>query len=265
MQLKVSYEDQPDGITVVRAEGDGGGNATLDAGSAPELRKVLLQLIENGRLILIVDLSAIDGLDSTGLGVLVGALKRVHVKGGAVSLVITSDRTRAILSKTRLNKVFRIHDTLASAVGKLAADYAEKSVEQRCATIAERADRIVPSGGHSYEDVSEHVTVVRVVGELDVYTAPHLRELLVNLVSHGKLFLVLDMTAVDYLDSTGFGVLLGGLKRVRAHDGAMALVVPEERIRKILRITGTAKLLGVFDTVDPAIEHLGREVPKAHA
>ncbi|MFJ2003891.1 STAS domain-containing protein [Streptomyces chartreusis] len=123
---------------------------------------------------------------------------------------------------------------------------------------------MVASGGHSYEHVSDYVSVVTVVGELDVYTAPALRELLIELQHHGRVFLVLDMTAVGYLDSTGLGVVLGGMRRVSAHDGRMALVVPEGGIAKIFRITGMTNMLRVFETVDPAVEFLGREVQGVH-
>ncbi|MGQ4388890.1 anti-sigma factor antagonist [Streptomyces sp. SAS_270] len=112
----------------------------------------------------------------------------------------------------------------------------------------------------SYEHVSEYVTVVTLAGELDVYEAPALRQLLVDLLNHARWFLVLDMSAVDYMDSTGNGVVVGGLKRVRAHDGMMALVVPHERILKIYRITGLSKVFPIFDTVDRAVEFLGREL-----
>jgi anti-sigma B factor antagonist len=100
VQLKVSYEDQPGDITVVRVEGD-----LLDVRTAPELRTTLVRLAEDGRLIFVIDMSAIGDVDSTGLGVLVGALKRVHSKGGTVSLVVTSERVHAILAKTGLTKV----------------------------------------------------------------------------------------------------------------------------------------------------------------
>jgi hypothetical protein len=55
------------------------------------------------------------------------------------------------------------------------------------------------------------------------------------------------------LDSTGLGVLVGGLKRVRAHDGSLDLVCTQERILKIFRITGLTKVFGIHDTVDEAI------------
>ena len=96
-------------------------------------------------------------------------------------------------------------------------------------------------------------TVVTVGGEIDVYTAPKLREQLIDLVSSGNYDLIVDMENVDFLDSTGLGVLVGGLKRVRAHEGSLRLVCTQERILKIFRITGLTKVFGIHDSVDEAI------------
>jgi anti-sigma B factor antagonist len=96
-------------------------------------------------------------------------------------------------------------------------------------------------------------TVVEVGGEIDVYTAPRLREQLVDLVADGKYHLVVDMERVDFLDSTGLGVLVGGLKRVRAHDGSLRLVCTQERILKIFRITGLTKVFPIHDSVEDAV------------
>jgi anti-sigma B factor antagonist len=96
-------------------------------------------------------------------------------------------------------------------------------------------------------------TVIVVSGEIDVYTAPKLREQIVSLVDEGQYHLVVDMSGVEFLDSTGLGVLVGGLKRVRAHDGSLALVCDEERILKIFRITGLTKVFPIHATVDEAV------------
>jgi anti-sigma B factor antagonist len=96
-------------------------------------------------------------------------------------------------------------------------------------------------------------TVVEVGGEIDVYTAPKLREQLVELVNDGKYHLIVDMEGVDFLDSTGLGVLVGGLKRVRAHDGSLRLVCTQERILKIFRITGLTKVFPIHGSVAEAI------------
>jgi anti-sigma B factor antagonist len=100
----------------------------------------------------------------------------------------------------------------------------------------------------------EGIEIVDVEGEIDVYTAPRLRELLIELVNSGFYQLVVNMEKVEFLDSTGLGVLVGGLKRVRARDGSLDLVCTQERILKIFRITGLTKVFGIHDSVDEAIK-----------
>ncbi|GAB3400315.1 anti-sigma factor antagonist BldG [Flindersiella endophytica] len=95
--------------------------------------------------------------------------------------------------------------------------------------------------------------VVEVGGEIDVYTAPRLREKMVELVNAGHYNLVVDMEAVDFLDSTGLGVLVGGLKRVRSHDGSLQIVCTQERLLKIFRITGLTKVFPIHDSVQDAV------------
>jgi anti-sigma B factor antagonist len=96
-------------------------------------------------------------------------------------------------------------------------------------------------------------TVVEVSGEIDVYTAPRLRETLISLVDAGNYHLIVDMEGVEFLDSTGLGVLVGGLKRVRAHDGIIDLVCTQGRILRIFRITGLSKVFAIYDSVDDAL------------
>jgi anti-sigma B factor antagonist len=96
-------------------------------------------------------------------------------------------------------------------------------------------------------------TVLEVAGEIDVYTAPKLRERLVDLVNAGNYHLVIDLEGVEFLDSTGLGVLVGGLKRVRSHDGSLQLVCTHERLLKIFRITGLTKVFPIHDSVDNAV------------
>jgi anti-sigma B factor antagonist len=101
-------------------------------------------------------------------------------------------------------------------------------------------------------------TVIEVSGEIDVYTAPRLRETLVSLVEAGNNRLIVDMEGVEFLDSTGLGVLVGGLKRVRAHDGGIDLVCTQGRILRIFRITGLSNVFSIFDSVDEALASHGR-------
>ena len=80
--------------------------------------------------------------------------------------------------------------------------------------------------------------LVDVAGKIDIYTAPRLRELLIDLVRMDNCQLIVNLERVEFLDSTGLGVLVGGLKRVRAHDGSLDLVCTRERILKLFGSPG---------------------------
>ena len=104
-------------------------------------------------------------------------------------------------------------------------------------------------------------TVIGVTGEIDVYTAPTLRERLNEVVADGQHHLVVDMSGVDFLDSTGLGVLVGGLKRVRSQNGSLQLVCDQEKILKVFRITGLTKVFPIHPTLDRALAERPTPVP----
>ncbi len=101
--------------------------------------------------------------------------------------------------------------------------------------------------------VVDGCAVLAVGGEIDVYTAPKLRDKITELVAAGTYRIVIDLQAVEFLDSTGLGVLVGGLKKVRAHDGSLKLVCSQERLLKIFRITGLSKVFEIHDSEAAAL------------
>ena len=100
---------------------------------------------------------------------------------------------------------------------------------------------------------ADGTTVVAVGGEIDVYTAPRLRDKFTELVAAGSYDIIVDMQNVEFLDSTGLGVLVGALKRVRTHNGSLHLVCSQERVLKVFRITGLTKVFAIHDTVEQAL------------
>lgn len=96
-------------------------------------------------------------------------------------------------------------------------------------------------------------TVVHVAGEIDVYTAPALRERLDQEIDRGRHDLVVDLSEVTFMDSTGLGVLVGRLKLIRVHEGAMRLVCAHDRVLKVFTITGLDKVFEIYPTVDEAL------------
>ena len=88
--------------------------------------------------------------------------------------------------------------------------------------------------------------VFTLAGEVDVYTAPKLKERMVAQVDAGCSKLLIDMEAVTFIDSSGLGVLVSALRRARERDGGVRIVCSRENILKIFRITGLDKVFPIF-------------------
>lgn len=96
--------------------------------------------------------------------------------------------------------------------------------------------------------------VVTLTGEVDVYTAPVLRERLIEAIETQCPLVVIDMTAVGFIDSSGLGVLVSALKRVRERDAQMRIATGQEAILKVFRITGLDRVFETCNTVAEALE-----------
>ena len=94
--------------------------------------------------------------------------------------------------------------------------------------------------------------ILDVVGEVDVFTAPKLREQIVQLSDQGHNQVVANLEGVTFLESTGLGVLVGGLKRLKEHDGTLALVCTNRPVLRVLSITGLDSVFPVHGSVAQA-------------
>ncbi len=90
-------------------------------------------------------------------------------------------------------------------------------------------------------------TVVSVTGEIDLYTAPTLQSELMAAINGGHVKLIVDMSSVDFCDSTGINVLLAALRRAREQGGDLHLARPGSAIRKVLQVTGLETVFTVLD------------------
>ena len=102
--------------------------------------------------------------------------------------------------------------------------------------------------------------MIEMDGEVDVYTAPQLKQQMISLLEEGHNEMVVDLSKVEYLDSTALGVLIGGLKRVREREGNLSLICPSPRIRRVFEITGLDKIFDIYNSEDEAKSELaGKE------
>jgi anti-sigma B factor antagonist len=102
----------------------------------------------------------------------------------------------------------------------------------------------------------EGVAVIMLSGEVDVYTSPRLKQEMVDLLNQGQAHLIVDLNGVEYLDSTGLGVLIGGLKRARERDGDLRLICENMRILRIFEITGLTKIFEIDNNEGDALAKL---------
>jgi anti-sigma B factor antagonist len=110
-------------------------------------------------------------------------------------------------------------------------------------------DLVVREGEH------DGWAVLSLAGELDLTTAPRLREQVVRTVVDGQPRVVLDLQSVEFVDSTGLGVLVGLLKRTRSQGGDLRLVSTRSAMQKLLELTALDRALPLAATVDEATAH----------
>ena len=100
------------------------------------------------------------------------------------------------------------------------------------------------------------VPVVAVSGEVDVYSAPALKESLTGLLESGVNSVVVDLTEVAFLDSTGLGALVEARAATSEAGGSLPLVCNQQRILKLFTITGLDGVFSIHPTVDDAMSSL---------
>ncbi len=99
------------------------------------------------------------------------------------------------------------------------------------------------------EESADH-TVCRPVGELDAYTVGQFRESLADLASVPRL--LIDLSAVPFMDSAGLGALIGGIRRAREAGGDVAVACSRPTLTRLLHTTGFDRIVPVTETVEEA-------------
>ena len=93
------------------------------------------------------------------------------------------------------------------------------------------------------EEFHNNWVILQINGEIDMATGPELRQRIVQYVQDGHMNIVLDLTNVDFVDSTGLGVLIGGLKRTRSHGGDLRCIGLTEPLKEMFKLTGLDTVL----------------------
>jgi anti-sigma B factor antagonist len=107
-----------------------------------------------------------------------------------------------------------------------------------------------PELGLAADSSNPDFIVLTVEGEVDVYTAPLLRQKLVELADGGPRRIVVNLEPVEFLDSTGLGVLVAALNRMRRQEGDVELICSQSRILRVFEITGLTRVFTIHPSLD---------------
>lgn len=94
---------------------------------------------------------------------------------------------------------------------------------------------------------------VELAGEIDAYTAPKVKEKLMEAAKGDNVKMNIDLSGVNYMDSTGLGVFVGIFKQLRAHNGEMKLTGMTERLQRLFDITGLADVMDINTEVEGGV------------
>lgn len=102
-------------------------------------------------------------------------------------------------------------------------------------------------------DRKNGTTVISVKGEVDMYNAPGLKEKVLSLMEDdGVKLIILDLQEVEYIDSTGLGILIGFRRRMIEGGGEMRVVIRSKRMKRLFEVTGLTKVFGVYESIEEA-------------
>jgi len=90
-------------------------------------------------------------------------------------------------------------------------------------------------------------------GKFNLVAAPPIKARIDDLVAAGKARIVVDLQAVDFIDSSGLGALIGGLKTARQQGGDVRIAAAGEQVRAVLKLTNLDRILSPYDTVEEAL------------
>ncbi|MDD5747812.1 MAG: STAS domain-containing protein [Actinomycetota bacterium] len=110
---------------------------------------------------------------------------------------------------------------------------------------------------HLEVEEKEGFNIVSVVGELDVYTVPLFRKVLLKIEGDRKHDIVLDLSKMTFIDSSGIGSLIETYQKVTSSEGSIVFVVENPRILKILKMVNLDSVFNIFSNLGKAFQFVG--------
>jgi len=264
-------------ITILYLDG------VIDTVSSVKLRSVMDNLVDRGAVRLVVDMSKVEYVSSSGWGVFASRIKDIRVQGGDIKIFGMDEEVGSIFQMLGFDSIMRSFGVLAEAIENFknpppAEEELEEAAEEegadgRPGSAAGGAGALTrpPEEGLAIDiakvaEGSQGIIVLSIDGAVDSSTSEELEAELERCVAARPTHLVLDMSSMVYISSSGWGIVIKYMQRLGETGGRLALAGMNSVILKIFRDLGFEPLVTHYSTLDKAMSVLAPshkvEVPR---
>jgi anti-anti-sigma factor len=281
--VEVTSEELDGGIVVLRVKGH------LDSSSAGELEGILESVYEYGYRKIIVDLADVTYISSGGWGIFTGRVKLLREGEGDVVLAGMSSEVYDIYELLGFQEIIMQFPDVEAAVGYVSMPLVErrkrledasrrraalKPLEVRQTAESPGAPEVldVPDGelpwtalkieAGTVGDQGE-ITILYLDGIIDTVSCVKLRSVMDSFVDRGIVRIVVDMSRVEYVSSSGWGVFASRIKDIRSQGGDIKIFGMDEEVHGIFQMLGFDSIMRSFGVLGDAIENFELPSPGA--
>lgn len=232
-ELRIETRDREDGVSVLALEG------VLDKRSVAPLEQRVRELIDGGRLKLVVNCERLTQLSNDGMSVFLSHLIKLKKAGGDIKFCQMSPEVKSVLALLHLNKLLVVKNTEAEAVADFAAQARQKPKEGEKLRI-------------DVEEVGD-VSISSLHGFVDRHTIALLDSTLADLLERGRARVVIDCAELTYISSNGMGVFISYVSKARAQGGDIKLCNLRDVARTVITMLGLHRHFEVFESRSDAV------------
>jgi anti-sigma B factor antagonist len=97
------------------------------------------------------------------------------------------------------------------------------------------------------------VVILDIAGEIDLYNAPEIKDIVNNLIEERKYNVVINLEKVSYIDSSGIGVLISSLSNLKKYQGGLKIINVFASVKKVFELTKLTSFFEIYDSEEEAI------------
>lgn len=253
---------------------------SLDLFTASRFEAELLAALDGTEKALIIDLTECDFLDSGALAVMVRRHKLLDAAGPCLLFVAPQPSLLRVFALANVDHGFVIHPTLSAALASCQmlrqpregaptedlatgptahGDRRSSMIDELISGVQEQLEQVEASGGGSDELLAgiwtpeKGMCVVALAGEMDMSTAPKLTHALDGCLGLGPCQLIVELSHLSFIDSSGINALVRLTKAVNATGGELLLAAPSPDVKRVFEIVQLGDVVTIVESLEAVL------------